>query len=56
MTQKELKAEIEDTREVLNTAIEKKKGFEEILDISRRLDFLIEEYVGWRGQGEGARI
>lgn len=45
MNRKELKGKIEHTREVLDTAIEKKYCSVEILDISRMLDRLIEEYV-----------
>lgn len=45
MNRKELKRKIEHTREVLDTAIEKKYCSVEILDISRMLDRLIEEYV-----------
>lgn len=45
MTQMELKREIEDTREILDTAIEEKSGSAEILNISMVLDGLIEEYL-----------
>ncbi|MEE1442090.1 MAG: aspartyl-phosphate phosphatase Spo0E family protein [Blautia sp.] len=45
MTQKELKWEIEHTREKLDAAIEQKYCFLEILNISRMLDCLIEEYM-----------
>ena len=45
MNRKELKRKIEHTREVLDTAIEKKYCSVEILDISRMLDRLIEDYV-----------
>lgn len=45
MTQKELREEIENTRSILNKAIENKCGFSRILDISRVLDCLIEEYL-----------
>ena len=45
MTQKELKWEIEHTRERLDAAIEQKYCFLEILNISRMLDCLIEEYM-----------
>lgn len=45
MNRKELKRKIEHTREVLDTAIEKKCCSVEVLDISRMLDRLIEEYV-----------
>lgn len=45
MNRKELKWEIEHTREILDTAIEQNYCFCEILDISQVLDGLIEEYV-----------
>lgn len=51
MNRKELKREIEHTREVLDTAIEKKYCSVEVLDISRMLDRLIEEYVTENQQG-----
>lgn len=45
MNQTELKWKIEHTREILDTAIEKKYSFIEVLKLSMRLDRLIEEYV-----------
>ena len=45
MTQRELKREIESTRESLNTAIKDERGMLEILYISRQLDDLIEMYM-----------
>lgn len=45
MTRKELKWEIEHTREILDTAIERRCCFCEILNISQMLDRLIEEYI-----------
>lgn len=45
MTQRELKREIENTREHLNAAIEHEREMLEILDISRHLDDLIEQYM-----------
>ena len=45
MTQIELKKKIEDTREILNTALQSKCSTDKILDISRMLDVLIEEYL-----------
>lgn len=51
MNRKELKRKIEHTREVLDTAIEKKYCSVEVLDISRMLDRLIEEYVTENQQG-----
>lgn len=46
MTQRELKKEIESTRLVLDRAIEEKYAFGQILEISRILDCLIEDYMG----------
>lgn len=51
MDRKELKRKIEHTREVLDIAIEKKYCSVEVLDISRMLDRLIEEYVTENQQG-----
>lgn len=45
MTQIELKREIENTREDLNAAIAGRMTESRILDISRLLDGLIEEYL-----------
>lgn len=45
MTQTEMKKEIENTREILNTAVVSKYSSEEILEISRKLDVLIEKYL-----------
>lgn len=45
MTQTELRKEIEDTREVLNTALVSKCSSEKVLEISRMLDDLIEKYL-----------
>ena len=45
MNRKELKGKIEHTRERLDAAIEQKYCFLEILNISRMLDCLIEEYM-----------
>lgn len=45
MSQIELKKEIENTREILNTAIQSKRDAGEILYISRELDGLIEKYL-----------
>lgn len=56
MTQIELKREIENTRENLNAAIAGNMAESAILDISRILDSLIEEYlsenIGPKGSGE----
>lgn len=45
MTEIELKKEIENTRNILNMAVKNKWGTGKILDISRNLDCLIEEYI-----------
>ena len=45
MTQRELKREIENTREHLNADIKNEREMLEILDISRQLDDLIEKYL-----------
>ena len=45
MTQAELKRKIESTREALDAAIAQKQAWQTVLDISRLLDCLIEEYL-----------
>lgn len=45
MTQAELRREIENTREALDAAIAQKQAWQTVLDISRLLDCLIEEYL-----------
>lgn len=45
MTQAELKREIENTREALDTAIAQKQAWQTVLETSRLLDHLIEEYL-----------
>ncbi len=53
MTQIELKREIENTREDLNAAIAGNMTKSRILDISRLLDGLIEEYMEKNGNPKG---
>ncbi|MCI8551048.1 MAG: aspartyl-phosphate phosphatase Spo0E family protein [Lachnospiraceae bacterium] len=40
-----MKKKIEETRQRLNEAIEEKASSEKVLELSRELDFLIEEYL-----------
>lgn len=54
MTQIELKKEIENTRENLNAAIAGNMTESAILDISRVLDSLIEEYLSENISPDGA--
>lgn len=54
MTQIELKREIENTREDLNAAIAGNMTKSRILDISRLLDGLIEEYMEKNRNPQGA--
>lgn len=53
MTQIELKREIENTREDLNAAIAGRMTESRILDISRLLDGLIEEYLSRNNSPDG---
>ena len=50
MTELELKEEIEKTRNVLNMAVRERWGSGKVLDISRNLDCLIENYMEIRNQ------
>ena len=45
MTQRELQEKIEESRKILDKAIEDKAGFSKILAISQSLDTLSEEYM-----------
>ena len=53
MTQIELKREIENTREDLKAAIAGRMKERRILDISRLLDGLIEEYLSRNSSSDG---
>ena len=45
MTKETLKIQIEDTRKYLNQSINEKQSADKILEISVKLDKLIEEYL-----------
>lgn len=42
---RKLKKKIEETRQRLNEAIEEKASSEKVLELSRELDFLVEQYL-----------
>ena len=41
-----MKKKIEETRQRLNEAIEERVSSEKVLELSRELDFLVEQYLG----------
>lgn len=45
-----LKKKIEETRQRLNEAIEENVSSEKVLELSRELDFLVEQYLEQTGQ------